>query len=404
MFRLLVFIGALWLNSLYALDQWTLDLQQVPLRFLMQSLAQIETDNIVVSQGVKGKIDLHLKEVNRDQIWSFLIKTQHLNLQVYQGITWIEPAFTWMNADKTALQIELKHAFIELKYQSAKKIAALIQDKQHGSLSPFGKVLCDEETNSLWLADIPDKLAESLNLIQKWDQLSRQVEIQARIVNMSKNASKALGMRLGFLDAKPRVIQGSLPDGTNLALNLPAMAIEATPMAFAVQIAKLGQDYIDAELSALEGQGKAKVISSPRLMTANQEKAQIASGEDIPYQESSLNGATSIAFKKALLKLEVTPYVLSHGRIRLAIEIHQDADSGRRVQGVPVISTKFLKTNIVVQNGETIVLGGIDKFDKHHQKEGIPLLKDLPLIGALFSRQAQSLANEELLLFMTCRL
>lgn len=398
--RLVFFLG---LNSLYALDQWTLDLQQVPLRFLLQSLAQIEDGNIVVSQGVKGKIDLHLKEVNRDQIWSFLIKTQHLNLQVHQGISWIEPAYSWMNTDKASMQVELKHAFIVLKYQSAKKIATLIQDKQQGSISPFGKVLSDEDTNTLWIADVADRLPETLNLIQQWDQLSRQVEIQARIVNMSKNASKALGIRLGFLDAKPRLVQGSLPENINLGLNLPAMAIEATPMAFAIQIAKLGQDYIDAELSALEGQGKAKVISSPRLMTANQEKAQIASGEDIPYQESSLNGATSIAFKKALLKLEVTPYVLGNGRIRLAIEIHQDADSGRRVQGVPIIATKFLKTNIVVQNGETIVLGGIDKFDRHQEKEGIPLLKHIPLIGGLFSRQTQSLANEELLLFMTCR-
>ncbi|NDH09699.1 MAG: type IV pilus secretin PilQ [Gammaproteobacteria bacterium] len=393
----------LYVSSSCAFDQWTLDLQQVPLRFLLQSLAQIQQGNIVVSQGIKGKIDLHLKEVNPSQIWSFLVKTQHLNLQVHQGITWIEPAYSWMNTDKSQLQIDLKHAFIKLKYQSAKKMAALIQDKQQGSLSVFGKVLCDEETNTLWLADLPDKLPETLNLIQQWDRISHQVDIQARIVNISKNASKALGIRLGFLDGNPRLIQGTLPEASNLAINLPAMAIEATPMAFAIQIAKLGQDYIDAELSALEGAGKAKVISSPRLMTANREKAQIASGEDIPYQESSLNGATSIAFKKALLKLEVTPYVLGHSRIRLDIEIHQDADSGRRVQGVPVIATKFLKTNIVVQNGETIVLGGIDKFDKHREQEGIPLLKDIPLIGGLFSRQAQSLANEELLLFITCK-
>ena len=393
----------LYLNSCCALDQWTLDLQQVPIRFLLQSMAQIEAGNIVVSQGVKGKIDLHLKAVSQAQIWSFLVKTQHLNVQVHQGITWIEPAYSWMHADKSQLQLELKHVFVKLKYQSAKKMATLIQDKQQGSLSAFGKLLCDEETNTLWLADLPEKLPETLDLIQQWDQMSHQVDIQARIVNISKNASKALGIRLGFLDGNPRILQGTLPETSNLAVNLPAMAVEATPMAFAIQIAKLGQDYIDAELSALEGQGKAKVISSPRLMTANREKAQIASGEDIPYQESSLNGATSIAFKKALLKLEVTPYVLGHARIRLDIEIHQDADSGRRVQGVPVIATKFLKTNIVVTNGETIVLGGIDKFDRHREQEGIPVLKDLPMIGGLFSRQAQSLANEELLLFITCR-
>ena len=245
-------------------------------------------------------------------------------------------------------------------------------------------------------------------MMPQLDVKAQQIEIEARIVAINRNYAKDIGVRLGFTQGG--LVSGSLAglrdkeEERPLNINLPALPLEASPMSLALSLAKLGQQYIDAELSILEGQGKAQIMARPRLVTENQQEAVISSGEDIPYQESSLNGATTVAFKKALLLLKVKPYLLAHQQLLLALEINQDGDSGQRVQGVPVIATKSMATRVVIKNGDTLVLGGIYKNDVHQERVGFPILKDIPGLGALFSRQQRRVIQEELLLFITPKL
>jgi type IV pilus assembly protein PilQ len=386
---------------------WTIQLAFMPTRYLLQTLAELTHQNIALSQSIQGKIDLHLDKVSWQQLWQFLVLTQHLQIQKSQGIMWVDKAYSFTPVDKKAGGEPLiVHAHINLKQIEVGKVKSILSDKMNSCLSPIGKVLIDDASNSVWLSDLPEYIDYAKQVIQQIDTKTPQIEIEARIVSINKNHAKDLGIRMGF--TQPGLMSGQLAgihseseNKKNLNIDLPAVPIEATPMTYALAVAKLGQQYIDAELSALEGQGKAEIISSPRLMTENQQEASISSGEDIPYQESSLNGATSVAFKKALLLLKVRPYLLANHRLILELQINQDADSGRRVQGVPVISTKSISTKVIIDSGQTLVLGGIHKNDMHMERVGFPILKDLPFIGYVFSRQQRRQLDEELLLFIT---
>jgi type IV pilus assembly protein PilQ len=385
----------LFLMSFYTWSStWTIHLQQVPLRFFLQSLADVNHENIMIGQNVQGKLDIHLEQVTWEQIWEFLQKSQQIQFQRMQGIIWIEKAYNGLSTDNNKIHVPSLNTYWRiLKFVEVKKVAMMLQDKTYGCLSPFGKLIVDEATNSLWVSDIKDNIDVISSIIERVDKPSTQVEIQARIVNINKNEAKDLGIRLA--------IKSSESQNPLANMDLAAIPLEATPISYAMVFSQLGQKYIDAELSALEGKGRAQVMSSPRLLTANQQESSIASGEDIPYQETSLNGATSVAFKKALLRLKVKPYVLSNKNMMLDIDINQDSDSGRRVQGVPIISTKSMHTRVYVHSGDTLVLGGIAKRDSQHEKVGLPILKDIPLLGYLFSRTQTRNLNEELILFLT---
>jgi type IV pilus assembly protein PilQ len=387
-------------------DGWTFQLEYMPLRYLLQTLADINHQNIALSQNISGKMDIHLKQVRWQDLWQFLMTTQHLQVQETQGIIWVDKAYQVFPIDKEHPGIpQIVHKHLVLSHVEVKRLRELLENKNNGLLSPLGKVLIDERTNSVWLSDMPEYLSQSLKFIQKMDVLSAQIEIEARIVSINRNCAKDLGIRLGF--TQPGLMSGQLAGlhepsaDKNLNINLPALPLELNPITYAIALAKLGQQYIDAELSALEGQGKADIIARPRLVAENQQEASISTGEDIPYQEITHSGATSVAFKKALLLLKVRPYILAGQKVLLNLEINQDADSGHRVQGVPVISTKSMNTKVLIQSGETLVLGGIHKNDVHYEKVGLPVLKDIPLLGQLFARQQQRLEREELLIFIT---
>ncbi len=386
---------------------WTIQLSYMPTRYLLQTLADLTHQNIALSQAIQGKIDMHLEKVKWEQLWQFLVLTQHLQVQKTQGIMWVDKAFSFAPVDKKmGGEPLIVHQHQVLKHIEVTKVKQMLSDKMNSCLSPMGKMIIDESSNSVWLSDLPEYVQHAQRIIQQLDNKSAQVEIEARIVSINKNYAKDLGIRLGF--TQPGLMSGQLAgihsaseDKKNLNMDLPAIPLEATPMTYALAVAKLGQQYIDAELSALEGQGKAQIISRPRLITENLQEASISSGEDIPYQESSLNGATSVAFKKALLLLKVKPYLLAKQRLILQLQINQDADSGRRVQGVPVISTKSISTKVMILSGQTLVLGGIQKNDFHMERVGLPVLKELPFVGQIFSRLQRRQLNEELLLFIT---
>lgn len=187
--------------------------------------------------------------------------------------------------------------------------------------------------------------------------------------------------------------------------DLPAIPLEGTPASASLVLAKLGHHVLlDLELSALESEGRAKIVASPRLLTTNLETALIESGEDIPYQETTRSGATSVAFRKAVLSLKVTPEITPQRKLLMDLKINQDTDSGRRVQGVPILVTKSIQTNVLVNDGQTIVLGGIHKQDKNHQTSGLPFLSKIAVLGKLLSRNEDRVINEELLIFITPRI
>ncbi len=406
---LLLYMGFFQNGWAKTVEHWTFQLEYMPLRYLLQTLADIHHQNIALSQSIAGKLDIHLEQVSWDDLWQFLLTTQHLQVQKTQGIVWVDKAYSFLPLDKTSNGLpQIIHTHIRLSHVEVKFIRDIFLDKVNVCLSPLGKMSIDERSNSIWITDLPEYVERAKEMIGALDVKSEQIVIEARIVTINCNYAKDLGIRLGF--TQPGLMSGQLagirendPE-KRLNINLPAMPIEATPMTYALALAKLGQQYIDAELSLLEGQGKAQIISRPRLVTENQQEATISSGEDIPYQESSRNGATSVAFKKALLLLKVKPYILAKNQLLLYLQINQDADSGRRVQGVPVIATKSMSTKVLMHSGETLVLGGIHKNDIHFEKVGLPILKDLPILGQFFSRQQQRHFQEELLLFITPKL
>ena len=305
---------------------------------------------------------------------------------------------------------QLQNKFIWIHYAKVEDIAIILRDKTNALLSKKGRIAVDQRTNILWIEDKPDHLHNLIKLIGYLDVPAQQIIIEARLVNMNQEAARDLGLRLGLISPNPPSTQlpsetSGLLSGPRLGLDLAARTLEsaAATLGF-TQAIILSQRVLDFELSALESQGKAKVIASPRLITSNQIPAVIEAGEDIPYQEFSMNGNTSIAFKKAVLRLQVVPQITAKHELMMALVINQDADSGKRVQGVPIIATKSIETRILVKHGQTVVLGGIYQEDRNRQTDQIPFLGDLPWIGDLFQRHHMRIRHEALLIFITPRI
>ncbi len=312
----------------------------------------------------------------------------------------------------------IRSELLQINYAKAADIAVMLKDKTNSLMSERGTLSVDTRTNTIWLQDTGDKLDEIRELVNQLDIPVKQVVIEARIVNMTKDCAEDLGVRFGV--SKPSHLSGTLEGANGLAqgtvpadvpipdrlnVDLGALPVDGTPASIGIALAKLGGGVLlDLELSALQSEGRAEIIASPRLMTTNQQAAVIESGEDIPYQESTSSGATAVAFKKAVLSLKVTPQITPDGKLLMDLQINQDSDSGRRVQGVPIITTKSIATNVLVNNGQTIVLGGIYKQDKNNTVVRVPFFGQLPVVGNLFKRTSTSTRNEELLIFITPRI
>lgn len=384
---------------------WDLYVDNLPLGVLLQTMADLNQQNIVLSDRVMGKISLHLHHIGWKQFSQFLVETQGLSMQRHENILWVDKAYSLLPTDKQhPIAPTMTFASIQVKNIAVDDLKKLFEHPQQSLTSPLGKVMFESHSNRLWVMDMQDYVQRIKRVVNDLDVRSQQIVIDARIVSMNSNYAKDLGVRLGFMQGG--IVSGELAGlhqnkDMKPIMNLPALPLQANPINIALSLAKFGQQYIDAELSWLEGQGGAKVIARPHIVTENLVEASIASGEDIPYQESSLNGATAVAFKKALLLLKVKPCIVGDGQILLDIQINQDADSGQRVQGVPIIATKSISTKVRLRSGETLVLGGIHKTDTHAERVGWPILKNIPGLNLFFSRQQQRYLEEELLLFIT---
>ncbi len=407
----------------------SLNFQNINIRAVLQLLADFTGINMVVSDKVQGDITLRLNDTPWDQALDIILTTQGLDKRKNGNVMLIDTKASLDKKEEDELKSQqsiqklepIRSDLIQINYAKAADIAILIKDKQNSLLSPRGKISVDARTNTLWIQDTGLKIEEVRDLIKQLDVAVKQVQIEARIVEVNKDFSQDLGIKWGV--SKPTHLSGTLeganqfqlpaglanpaavPIAQRLNLDLIAAPEAAVPASVGIALAKLGDGILlDLELSALESQGQAELISSPSIITTNQQAAIIESGKEIPYQESTSSGATAVAFKKAVLSLKVIPQITPDGKILMDLQINQDADSGERVLGVPIILTKQIQTNVLVNNGQTIVLGGIYKQDKNRAIKRIPFLGELPVVGILFSNKQVRIKNEELLIFITPRI
>lgn len=386
----------------------SLNFSHVPVRDVLQLLAQFQQFNLVMSDDVKGDITLHLQNVPWQQALSVILESQGLDEQQIGNVLMIEPVATMENL------APLQSILIQLHYAKATDLATLLKDKNNSLLSSRGNVSVDTRTNTLWIKDNPEQLAQIKTLIQQLDVPVKEVLIEARIVNIDEKYEQELGIRFGLtragnnltgnLNGANQLAQNVTPAAVNPLdrLNVDLPAINTSAATLGIALAKLGGGtLLDLELSALENEGGGEIISSPRLMTANQQPAIILSGQEIPYQESTSSGATSVSFKKAVLSLSVTPQITADSKLILNLQVNQDRPGTTLVQGVPIIETRQIQTQVLVNDGQTIVLGGIYENSQQNQVERVPFLGTLPVVGSLFRHTYKKRDRKELLIFIT---
>jgi type IV pilus assembly protein PilQ len=298
--------------------------------------------------------------------------------------------------------VVLETALIPLLYANAKTVSLFLQDKTSALLSLQGSVLADERTNRLWVQETPEQLIKIKRLVTQLDIPVRQVLITAKIVNLDKLHEKEFGVRFGLGRSQP--LTGAAQEGTvsqGLNVDLPAELLFTNSARLGLSVAKVGGGILlDMELSAMQRENLLEVVASPRLIASHERSALIESGTEIPYQAETQGGGTTATFKKAVMSLEVTPHMMQNHQVLLSLDIRQDKP-GVAMNGAQTIDTQHMQTQVIVQNGETVVVGGIQEKQTQTIIERVPILSDLPLIGKLFMRKALREDNKELLIFIT---
>lgn len=410
----------------YKGEKLSLNFQSVEIRTVLQVIAEFTGMNIITSDTVTGSLTLRLKDVPWDQAMDIILQSKGLDQRKSGNVLWIAPRDELSAKEKQELenkkQIEelmpTRQEMFRLKYHKAADFEKIVKDDKQRILSKRGSAVMDPLTNTLIVNDVPTKLEEIRNLIEKIDIPSRQVMIEARIVEAREGFSRELGARLGLVRrGATNTYSGTLKDagpnlhpvdGTaatvypeNLAVNLPANNINGyTASSFAALFGSVAGSMIELELSALESENAGKIVSSPRLVTADRVEAVIEDGQEIPYQESNPNGATSISFKKAVLSLKVTPQITPDGNVIMDLKVNKDSRGVETING-PAIDTKQVQTRVLVENGGTVVIGGIYLESTTNVTDQVPLLGDIPLLGNLFKHKSKNKEKRELLVFIS---
>ncbi|NNE06020.1 MAG: type IV pilus secretin PilQ [Xanthomonadales bacterium] len=428
-------------EKVYTGTRVTFNFQDIPVRSVLQLIADVAQLNIVVADNVVGSLTLRLTNVPWDQALDIVLDARNLDKRENGNVIWIAPTADIANREQELLQAmqdrqelePLQTILIPVSYASAEALRDLIEEssdqgiENEGLLSDRGSVTIDERTNTLLVTDTPEKIAEIQRLIVELDHPVRQVQIESRIVVASSDFSHNLGVRFGVTanhvgsnilsiaadgDGADLVNPATDPRDDGLIdipgipqrynVNLPAPVTNAGTLG----ISFLSGDWLlDLELSALEAEGEGEVISTPRIVTANQSEAFIQQGVEIPFEEATSSGASSVQFKEAVLELKATPLITPDNRIQLELEVKQDTvgeifQTGRG-GSVPSIDTRELMTSVLVNNGETIVLGGIFQDEKNRSSDKVPYLSSIPGLGNLFKRKSNSTTKRELLIFVT---
>ncbi len=410
-------------------ERLSLNFQNIEVRAVLQLIADFTGLNLVASDTVTGNVTLRLKNVPWDQAMDIILKSKGLAMRRAGNVIMVAPQEEIAAREKLELESQkqiaelapLKTEFIQINYAKASDLSSLIKAEKNNLLSERGNISLDERTNTLLVQDTADKLAEIRKLIEKLDIPVRQVMIESRIVIANDDFSKDLGVRFGYSQKSSQATQGrghlfstiggrvpgdvnfggntsfNTNNNENYIVDLP-VAGPAGALGFAV--GKIGSYLLQLELTALQKEGRGEVISSPRVITANQKEAVIEQGTEIPYQEASSSGATSVSFKKAVLSLRVTPHITPDDRIIMDLNVNKDA-VGTLFAGIPSIDTQNVDTQVLVDNGETVVLGGVYTQEKRDDSSRVPFFGDLPYVGFLFKNTQHSKTKKELLIFVT---
>jgi type IV pilus assembly protein PilQ len=427
----------------YTGEKLSLNFQNIEVRSLLQVIADFTNFNIVTSDSVTGAVTLRLKDVPWDQALDIILQAKGLGMRRSGNVLWIAPKDEIAAKEKLELEANaaiqslepLRTQAYQLNYTKAADIA--VQLTGTGSsriLSTRGSAIAEPRTNQLFVTDVPSKLEQVQQLIARLDIAVRQVLIEARIVEASDSFGKSLGVRLGASDLRTGNARGGTP-GFNTGIDSGRVAVGATydavtgqtressaelttlntsfvnmpsagaggftPASFAVSIfSSAANRFLNLELSALEADGKGKLVSSPRIVTADKTKALIEQGTEFPYQQATSSGATSVSFRRATLKLEVTPQITPEGNIILDLDINKDSRGETTAAGI-AINTKHIKTQVLVENGGTVVIGGIFELTETENEARVPLLGDIPIAGNLFKNKQRSSNKQEMLVFIT---
>ncbi|WP_427772206.1 type IV pilus secretin PilQ [Comamonas thiooxydans] len=417
----------------YSGEKLSLNFQNIEVRSLLQVIADFTNFNIVTSDTVTGALTLRLKDVPWDQALQIIMDAKGLGMRKSGSVLWIAPkdeidARTKRDYE-AAMEIQklepLRTQGFQLNYAKAADILQQITTSTGGGgaggtgsstrfLSSRGSAISEPRTNQLFVTDTPTKLEEMKALLATLDVPVRQVMIEARIVEARDTFGRSLGVKFGGGAVGSNASMTSsqfLPDSSSGAntkfpsgnfVNLPASVSGINTVgqvAFSVFNSSMTR-FLSLELSALEAEGDGKIISNPRLVTADQNKALIEQGTEYPYSVTAPNGATTISFKKAVLKLEVTPQITPEGDIILDLDVNKDSRGETTTQGV-AIDTKHVKTQVLVENGGTVVIGGIFELEETNQLNKVPLFGDLPVLGHLFRSNTKASSKREMLVFIT---
>lgn len=434
----------------YKGERLSLNFQNVEVRAVLQVIADFTGLNIITSDTVGGNLTLRLKDVPWDQALDIVMQAKGLDMRKNGSVLWIAPKDELLTKEKLELEQKsqiaelepLKTESFQLNYQKADSFRQVLGLGGSGGggtggnriLSKRGSATIDPRTNQLFVTDIASKLDEIRALIQKTDVPTRQVLIEARIVEADDKFSKNLGAKLGFADMRTvrggnagyqigstssrvaltgnylgigeqtgqATVTGSSYIPNTQFVNMPAQGINGvTPGTLAVSLFSAAANrFLNLELTALEADGKGKIISSPRVVTADQLKAVIEQGTELPYEQATSSGATSVAFRKANLKMEVTPQITPDGNVILDVDVNKDS-VGQETRAGFAIDTKHVQTQVLVENGGTVVLGGIFQQVERDSVTKVPLLGDMPLLGHLFKTTSRTNDKTELLIFIT---
>jgi type IV pilus assembly protein PilQ len=427
-------------GSGYTGEKLSLNFQNVEVRAVLQVIADFTGLNIVTSDTVGGNLTLRLKDVPWDQALDIILRAKGLDMRKTGNVVWIAPRDELATREKLALEAQQQITDLEptrtesfqLNYQKGADLQKLLADPQQRVLSKRGSAVVDPRTNTIFVQDTPTRLEEVRRLIRKVDVPVRQVMIESRIVEASDNFGRNLGVRLGYHDLTGQGLKAgsqnnttvrALPGGQitdpgfhtgqvtappftdSLSVNLPVPGLAgANPGAFSLVLFRENSaKFLNLELTALQADGKGKIISSPRVITADQVEAIIEQGTEIPYQQATSSGATSVAFKKATLSLKVKPQVTPDDNVIMNLNVHKDSVGQNTLAG-PSIDTKQIVTEVLVENGGTVVIGGIYQQTENNQTNKIPVLGDLPFIGWMFKQNLRTDNRNELLIFITPRI
>ena len=422
----------------YTGEKLSLNFQNIEVRSLLQVIADFTNFNIVTSDSVTGAVTLRLKDVPWDQALDIILQAKGLGMRRTGNVLWIAPKDEIAAKEKLELEAAaaiqtlepLRTQAFQLNYTKAADIAVQLTGTGAARiLSQRGSAIAEPRTNQLFVTDVPARLEQVQQLIARLDIAVPQVLIEARIVEASDTFGKSIGVRLGGADLSGlpgwRTGAGSTSRGAiggsyeavaysttesetqsdtqnSNFVNLPSSGAGGfTPAKFAVSLfSPRVRKFLDLELSALEADGKGKLVSSPRVVTADKTKALIEQGTEFPYQQATSSGATSVAFRRATLRLEVTPQITPEGNVILDLDISKDSRGETTAAGI-AINTKHIKTQVLVENGGTVVIGGIFELTETENEARVPVLGDIPIAGNLFKNRNRATSKQEMLVFIT---